>query len=126
VSNLHCNATFLSSHARSHNSNAASLTQTHTPAAQWVAAERDPETNALTWETTRFPSGIPSLTKWLHAKGLKFGLYSSMGTTTCNNKGRTWPGLKNGTWPRHGSYDHYQEDAAAFAAWGVDYVKMDW
>lgn len=49
-----------------------------------------------------------------------------MGTTTCNNHGKTWPGLQPGTWPRGGSYGHYKEDAETFASWGVDYVKMDW
>ena len=27
---------------------------------------------------------------------------------------------------RPGSRDHWQQDAAVFAAWGVDWVKMDW
>eukprot|EP00662_Eupelagonemidae_sp_cell21_P048686 gene48686-48894_t len=46
----------------------------------WIAEDRTAD-GAITWSTSRFPSGIPSLTAWLHAKGLKFGLYSSMGTT---------------------------------------------
>jgi len=61
---------------------------------------------------------------WLHARGLKFGLYSSMGNETCNNNGRTWPGNATGTWPRHGSFGYYKEDAQTFADWGVDYVKV--
>ena len=51
----------------------------------WVGP-RDNSTNRLTWDTSRFPSGIPALTAWLHARGLKFGLYTSAGTTTCANK----------------------------------------
>jgi alpha-galactosidase len=30
-----------------------------------------------------FPSGIPSLSQYIHSKGLKFGLYSDAGLKTC-------------------------------------------
>ena len=30
------------------------------------------------------------------------------------------------SWPRHGSYGYYKEDTETFAAWKVDYVKVDW
>src|SRR5207248_10651738 len=43
--------------------------------------------------------------------GMKRGIYEDAGTTTC-------PHLP-------GSYGHGAEDATAFAAWGVDYVKYD-
>jgi len=49
---------------------------------------------------------------YVHSKGLKFGLYSSVGTTTCRGD--------------PGSYGHYQTDADTFASWGIDYVKLDW
>src|SRR6266581_539932 len=32
-----------------------------------------------------FPSGMPALADYIHARGLKFGLYSSNGTGTCQN-----------------------------------------
>lgn len=70
----------------------------------WVGP-RDNSTNLLTWDTSRFPSGIPALTAWLHARGLKFGLYTSAGNTTCANK--------------VGSRGHYKEDAQSFADWCV-------
>ena len=49
---------------------------------------------------------------------------TSVGETTCNNKGEGPPGVHS--WPRHGSYGYYKEDTETFAAWKVDYVKVDW
>jgi alpha-galactosidase len=45
-------------------------------------------------------------------QGLKFGLYTCIGETTCRGG-------------RPGSYGHYEEDARQLAAWGVDWVKAD-
>ena len=47
----------------------------------------------------------------MHAKGVKFGVYSDEGTETCGG----YPGSKG----------HEAIDAATFAAWGVDYLKLD-
>ena len=91
----------------------------------WVGENRNPD-GTITWDPLRFPNGMKPVIDWLHERGLRFGLYSSMGSTTCNQNGRTWPGNATGTWPRHGSFGHYKEDAQTFAEWGVDYVKMDW
>ena len=59
----------------------------------------------------RFPD-MPALAAYLHAKGLKAGLYSSPGPLTCG--GFT------------GSYQHEEIDARTFAAWGFDFLKYDW
>jgi alpha-galactosidase len=61
---------------------------------------------------------MKAMADWLHERGLKFGLYTSMGDATCNPGGR----------PRDipGSYGHYADDAQTFADWGMDYVKADW
>lgn len=59
----------------------------------------------------KFPRGIKYLADYAHAKGLKFGIYSGPGQTTC--AGYT------------GSEGHEREDAALFAAWGVDHLKYD-
>lgn len=48
----------------------------------------------------------------LPAKGLQFGLYSSAGSRTCLGCCQ-------------GSRRHEPQDAAAFAEWGVDYLKYD-
>jgi len=70
------------------------------------------------WDPQRFPSGIPALASWLHARGFKFGLYTASGNSTCSSGGR------KGFVP--GSVGHFEQDAQTFADWGVDYVKLDW
>ena len=61
-----------------------------------------------------FPDGIKPVVDYVHSLGLKFGLYTSVGTKTCHH----------GWSP--GSFGYYEQDAALFASWEVDYVKMDW
>lgn len=58
----------------------------------------------------KFPD-MRALADYIHAKGLKFGIYSSPGERTCG--GFT------------GSYGHEAQDAKLFAGWGVDYLKYD-
>lgn len=60
---------------------------------------------------SKFPD-MKGLANYLHSKGLKFGLYSSPGPTTCGGY--------------VGSYGHETEDALTFAEWGMDYLKYDW
>ena len=60
----------------------------------------------------RFPSGIKALADYVHAQGLKFGIYSCAGTNTCAG--------------RPGGLFHEVADARTYAAWGVDYLKYDW
>ena len=55
---------------------------------------------------------MKSLADYVHAKGLRLGIYSSPGPTTCG--GYT------------GSYQHEVQDAATYASWGIDYLKYDW
>ena len=47
----------------------------------------------------------------IHSKGLKFGLYQSMGLKTCAG----YPGI----------WGHIEDDAKTYAEWGIDLVKMD-
>ena len=63
-------------------------------------------------DTARFPSGIKALADYVHGKGLKLGVYTDAGTLTCQK--------------RPGSLGHELQDAKTYAAWGVDYVKIDW
>lgn len=58
----------------------------------------------------RFPD-MKALADYVHARGLKLGIYSSPGPTTC--AGYT------------GSYGHEVQDAKTYASWGVDYIKYD-
>ena len=57
----------------------------------WVGENRSAD-GTIAWDPLRFPNGMKPVIDWLHERGLRFGLYSSMGSTTCNNNGRTWPG----------------------------------
>ena len=63
-------------------------------------------------DPARFPSGIKALADYVHSKGLKLGVYTDAGRLTCQK--------------RPGSFDHELQDAKTYAAWGVDYVKVDW
>ena len=63
-------------------------------------------------DAARFPNGMKALADYVHAKGLKFGIYSDAGARTCEG--------------RPGSNGYEAIDAAQYAAWGVDYLKYDW
>jgi alpha-galactosidase len=78
----------------------------------WAQSSRDSKGN-LVPDKTRFPHGIKAVADYVHSKGLKFGLYSSAGTKTCNKAG--FPG----------GLGHEKQDAALWASWGVDYLKYD-
>lgn len=58
----------------------------------------------------KFPD-MKALADYVHSKGLKLGLYSSPGPRTCAHF--------------DGSLGHEEQDAATYAAWGVDYLKYD-
>lgn len=74
------------------------------------------------WEGTRDAAGeiqtnekfpdMKALGDYIHARGLRFGIYSSPGPQTCAGY--------------EGSYHHEEQDARTWARWGVDYVKYDW
>jgi alpha-galactosidase len=74
----------------------------------WEAG-RDAQGNITTNE--RFPD-MKALVDYVHSKGLKFGIYSSPGPTTCAGYA--------------GSFQHEEQDAKIYAFWGVDYLKYDW
>jgi alpha-galactosidase len=78
----------------------------------WALPNRDASGN-LVPDPARFPNGIKAVADYVHSKGLKFGLYSSAGTMTCNSAG--FPG----------GLGHEQQDANLWASWGVDYLKYD-
>jgi alpha-galactosidase len=73
--------------------------------------ERD-DAGGIVPDPKRFPHGMKALADYIHAQGLKFGLYSDAGTATCQR--------------RPGSKGHEAIDAATYADWGVDYLKYDW
>jgi hypothetical protein len=75
----------------------------------WEAKSRNEAGEILANE--KFPD-MKGLGDWLHNQGLKFGIYSSPGPTTCGGY--------------LGSFQHEKQDADAYAKWGVDYLKYDW
>jgi alpha-galactosidase len=79
----------------------------------WALPDRDPVTQRLVPDPARFPRGIKWLADYVHSKGLKFGIYTSAGTKTCNQLG--FPG----------GLGYEEIDAQTFADWGVDYLKYD-
>jgi alpha-galactosidase len=76
----------------------------------WEAAKRT-ASGELTWNAAKFPHGIPWLVNQVHDLGLRFGIYTAIGTRTCQNL--------------PGSWAHYKQDADAFAQWDADFVKVD-
>ncbi|XP_053620480.1 alpha-N-acetylgalactosaminidase-like [Plodia interpunctella] len=59
----------------------------------------------------RFPRGMKFIADYIHARGLKFGMYTNIADVTC----MLYPGSKN----------FFDIDAKSFAEWGVDYLKVD-
>jgi alpha-galactosidase len=55
---------------------------------------------------------MKGLVDHIHSLGLKAGIYSSPGPTTCGGC--------------VGSYQHEELDAQQYADWGIDYLKYDW
>ena len=51
----------------------------------------------------KFPRGFKALSDDLHAAGLKFGVYTDRGTTTCGG--------------RPSAFGHEAQDAATYASW---------
>ena len=76
----------------------------------WQSMQRAANGSLLPNEL-KFPHGIAHLAELAHARSLKLGIYSARGNQTCQG--------------RPGSLGHYEIDAASFAAWGVDYLKLD-
>lgn len=60
----------------------------------------------------RYFPDMKGLTDYIHAKGLKAGIYTSPGPRTCGGFA--------------GSYQHEAQDARQFADWGFDLLKYDW
>jgi len=76
----------------------------------WMAPETDDE-GRLRANPATFPDGIGPLADYVHDRGLKFGLYSSAGTRTCQG----YPA----------SLGRERCHAEQFAEWGVDFLKYD-
>ena len=69
------------------------------------------DANGVIQTNEKFPS-MKALADDVHGKGLKIGIYSSPGPKTCAGFTASW--------------QHEQQDADTYAAWGIDYLKYDW
>ncbi|OGT46455.1 MAG: alpha-galactosidase [Gammaproteobacteria bacterium RIFCSPHIGHO2_12_FULL_41_20] len=72
--------------------------------------EGERDANGILRPNNKFPD-MKALANYVHSKGLKLGIYSSPGPKTCGGY--------------EGSYQHEEQDAQTFAAWGIDYLKYD-
>ncbi len=79
------------------------------PANEPADHRRAPDGHILT--NKKFPD-MKAMADYIHSKGLRAGLYSSPGPSTCG--GYT------------ASYQFEEADAKQYADWGFDYLKYDW
>lgn len=77
----------------------------------WEALQRDSAGNLIP-DPKKFPNGMKAVADYVHSKGMKFGIHSCAGKTTCNGM--------------PGGMGHEYQDARLYASWGVDYLKYDW
>ncbi|MBQ2406589.1 MAG: alpha-galactosidase [Lachnospiraceae bacterium] len=66
----------------------------------------------LTNETFKFPNDFKTLSKKLHDKGLKFGMYNDIGTNLCAGSAVGTCGFED--W-----------DAKSYIDWDIDFLKVD-
>ncbi len=78
----------------------------------WWQGLRNPD-GTIKVDPAQWPSGMKAVADYIHAKGLKAGIYTDIGSSGCGGAAQ-------------GSYGHYQQDANTFAGWGYDALKVDW
>jgi len=94
----------------------------------WWLGERDAEGNIVVdpkaWPAIapgEKPGDMANIVRYIHAKGLKAGIYTDAGKNGCS----MYPDLGPAYW-NVGAEGHYEQDFLQFARWGFDYVKVDW
>jgi alpha-galactosidase len=85
------------------------MNTTNNPDSGRVGPARNAAGNIL--PNSYFPD-MKGMTDYIHGKGLKAGIYSSPGPTTCGGYAA--------------SAGHAEQDAKQFANWGFDFLKYDW
>ncbi len=78
----------------------------------WALPTRASDGN-LVVDRSKFPDGIDGMADYVHAQGLKLGIYADSGSRTCDKKG--FPG----------SFGFEKIDALQWARWKVDLMKYD-
>jgi hypothetical protein len=76
----------------------------------WMLKDRDSNGNQVP-NPQKFPNGFKDVADYIHNLGLKSGLYTAKGPSTCAGFAA--------------SCQHEAQDAALWATWGIDYVKDD-
>jgi len=76
----------------------------------WPATARAAN-GSLMADPVRFPHGVAWLADYIHARGLRFGIYLDVGESTCAG----FPG----------SLGHEELDVATIVSWGADYLWLD-
>ena len=66
----------------------------------------------LTSEPVKFPSGFSAIGDYVHKHGLKFGMYNDIGSKLCSGA-------------YVGTCGHEKDDAASYAEWNIDFLKVD-
>ena len=66
----------------------------------------------LTNEPLKFPGGFKALADYIHAKGLKFGMYNDIGTNLCAGSAVGTCGFED-------------VDALSYTDWDIDFLKVD-
>lgn len=70
----------------------------------------------------RFPHGMKAVADYIHAKGLKAGIYSDAGINTCASM---WDQDTIGV--GMGLYQHDEQDIRQLLKnWSYDFLKVDW
>ena len=77
----------------------------------WHAPQRNSDGTPKE-DPAKFPIGMGATVKYVHDKGLKFGIYSDAAPKTCAGA--------------YGSYGYENIDAKQYAKWGVDLLKYDY
>jgi alpha-galactosidase len=107
----------------------------------WSANVRNPANHALQADPRRY-TDIKAMVDEIHGLGLKAGLYSTPWEITYGGKLGGSSDYPDGAWPTNanfkaaknarkppfaiGQYSFATNDAAQFAEWGFDYLKLDW
>jgi alpha-galactosidase len=76
----------------------------------WSTKQRN-SSGFLVADPQKWPNGVKAVADQIHGMGLKFGLYGSAGTKTCEG------------YPASRGYE--DKDAQLLVSWGVDYWKYD-
>ena len=80
----------------------------------WQSSERAAD-GTIQANASRFPSGMKALGDYIHARGLKFGLYTAMGEESCCG----YPALGCHSVDQEDGCAQAKRDVETYVSWGV-------